>query len=142
MRKIVILSALGVLALAVPAQATPQYVPAHPHGHSCTPHSVGYNAWGVLVSSSLTADENGRYSGTIEVNVKRANHGAATGDQTYTLTAAKVKFHHGVDPNAPAAGSRVRVHGKVTKLNKHCPTEGFTPTVTVRRVDIHVPKQP
>jgi hypothetical protein len=142
MRKIVVLalSVLGVLALAGPAQAGPQY--ASPHGHSCSPHSVGYNAWGTLVSSSLTVDADGRYSGTIEVDVKRANHGGATGVQTYTLTAARVKFHNGVDPNAPAPGSRVRVHGKVTKLNKHCSTEGFTPTITVRRVDIHVPKQP
>jgi hypothetical protein len=142
MRKIVILSALGVLgalALAGPAQAV-TYTPAN--SHSCTPHSVGFNAWGTLVSSSLTADANGRYSGTIEVDVKRANHGAPTGDQTFTLVAAKVKFHHGVDPNAPAPGSRVKVHGKVTKLAKHCPKEGFTPTVTVKRVDIHVPKQP
>jgi hypothetical protein len=74
------------------------------------------------------------------VNVTRANHHAATGDQTFTLAGARVKFHHGVDPTAPAPGSRVKLHGKVTKLSKHCPTEGFTPTITVKKVDIAQPK--
>jgi hypothetical protein len=139
MRKIVILSALGLLALAVPAQAT-HYSPAPPT-HSCLPHSAGYNASGTLVSASLTPAGKGRYNGTLEVNVTKANHHAPTGDQTFTLVAAKVKFHHGVDPTAPAPGSRVKLHGKITKLSKHCPQEGFTPTITVKKVDIHQPKQ-
>jgi hypothetical protein len=98
---------------------------------------VGYNASGTLVNASLTAEENGRYSGTIEVNVTKANHHGSTGDQTFTLTAARVKFHDGVNATAPAPGSRVKLHGKITKLSKHCPSEGFTPTVTVKKVDIN-----
>jgi hypothetical protein len=138
MKKIAVLGTLGVLALVVSAQAAPHYSPAPPSpgSHRCLPHSVGYNASGALVSASLTAEEHGRYSGTLEVNLARANHRAPTGDQTFTLAAAKVKFHHGVDPTAPATGSRVKLHGKITKLSKHCPTEGFTPTITVKKVDI------
>jgi hypothetical protein len=141
MRKIAVLGVLGALALVVPVQASPHYsTPASPHAHNCTPHNVGYNAWGTLVNSALTADGNGRYSGTIEVNVTKANHHASTGDQTFTLTGARVKFHHGVDSTAPAPGSRVKLHGKITKLSKHCSTDGFTPTITVKKVDIHQPK--
>src|SRR4051794_7688797 len=103
MKKIAILSVLGLLALAVPAQATTEYTPAPsppphkpkpPHGpkaphkpkgpHKCQPHSVGYNATGTLVSAALTpAAKDGRYDGTIEVTVTRANHHAATGAQTF-----------------------------------------------------------
>jgi hypothetical protein len=32
----------------------------------------------------------------------------------------------------------VKLHGKITKLSKHCPTEGFTPTITVKKVDIRL----
>lgn len=138
MKKIAALGVLGLLALVVPAQAAPHYSPASPPGsHRCATHKSGYNATGTLVSESLTADGNGRYSGTIEVNVAKANHHAPTGDQTFTLTGAKVKFHHGVDSTAPASGSRVKLHGKITQLsNKHCSSSGFTPTVTVSKVDI------
>jgi hypothetical protein len=144
MKKVAILGAFAILALALvgPAQAKKvPYEPSGPSGKSCTPRSVGYNATGTLVSSSLTPDGNGRYSGTIEVDVTRANHKAPTGTQTYTLVAARVKFHKGVDAEAPAAGSRVKVHGKITKLGKRCPTEGFTPAITVRKVDVRQAKQ-
>jgi hypothetical protein len=163
MRKIAILSVLGLLALAIPAQAT-DYTPAPspPHGpkphkpkphkpkphtpkapHKCLPHSVGYNASGTLVSAALTPAGKGRYSGTVEVTVTKANHHAPTGAQTLTLASARVKFHHGVDSTAPASGSRVKLHGKITQLSKHCPQEGFTPAITVKKIDIHQPaKQP
>lgn len=163
MKKIVILSVLGLLALAVPAQATTEYTPAPappphkpkpPHGpkgphnpkapHKCQPYSVGYNATGTLVSAALTpAAGKGRYDGTIEVTVAKANHHAPTGTQTYTLVSARVRFHHGVDPAAPAPGSRVKLHGKITQLSRHCSQDGFTPVITVKKVDIrHAPEQP
>jgi hypothetical protein len=107
-----------------------------PRSHRCVPHSVGYNAVGALISAALTAGPHGRFSGTLEVNVAKGNHHAPTGVQTLTLTGARVKFHHGVDPTVPAPGSRVKLHGKITKLSKHCPAEGFTPRITVKKVDI------
>jgi hypothetical protein len=145
MKRIAILGVLGLLALVVTAPAaakhSPTYSPTPPPGsHKCVPHNVGYNAVGTLINSALTAEENGRYSGTLEVNLAKANHHAPTGEQTFTLTSARVKFHHGVDPTAPAPGSRVKLHGKITKLSKHCPTEGFTPTITVKKVDIRQAK--
>lgn len=160
MKKIAILGVLGLLAFAVPAMAT-EYVPAPPpphkpkpphgpkapHGpkgpHKCQPHSVGYNARGTLVSASLTpAAGKGRYDGTIEVTVSKANHRASTGAQTYTLASARVKFHHGVDSTAPAPGSRVKLHGKITQLSRHCPQEGFTPAITVKKVDLRQAPEP
>lgn len=161
MRKIAMLAALCGFAVAVPAQADKPAHPARPahpahpahpsdpskpdhqsNPHKCVAHSVGYNASGTLVKATLTKLADGRYSGTIEVNVARANHKAATGDQTFTLTDARVKFHHGVDATNPAPGSRVGLHGKVTQLPHSCSTTGFTPTITVKNVDIRTPAKP
>jgi hypothetical protein len=137
MKKISVIATLALLTMVVSAEAAPKYTPAPPpKSHRCLPHSVGYNASGALVSESLTAEEHHRYSGTLEVDLARTNHKAPTGDQTFTLTAVKIKFHHGVDSTSPAPGSRVKLHGKITALAKHCPTEGFTPTTTVKKVDI------
>jgi hypothetical protein len=137
MKKIAALAALSLLALAVPAQGAPHSKsPPPPGSHRCAPHNTGYNATGTLVSASLTPEEHNRYGGTLEVDLARANHRAPTGDQTFTLSAARVRFHRGVDSTSPAAGSRVKLHGKVTALAKRCPSEGFTPTVTVGKVDI------
>jgi hypothetical protein len=114
-----------------------KYLPHQPPGsRRCLPHRVGYNAVGSLVSTALTAEEGGRYSGMLEVDIHRANHHASTGDQTFTLAGGRVKFHHGVDPTTPAPGSRVKLHGKISKRSKHGPAEGFTPTITVIKVDI------
>jgi hypothetical protein len=104
------------------------------------PEAVGFKSAGALVSASLTQLPDGRYDGTLEANVTRANHRSGTGDQTYTLTDAKVRFHHGVDPTAPATGDRVKTRGKITKLPRHCDQTGFTPTLTIKRVDIKHPK--
>lgn len=148
MKKIAILGVLSALVLAVPVAQAVTYEPAppppkphKPNSHKCKPHSVGYNATGTLIASSLSASgKKGRYDGTLEVQVKRANHRGLTGDQTFTLSSARVVFHHGVNADDPAVGSRVKLHGKVTQLAKKCPTDGFTPTVTIRKVDIRQPK--
>jgi hypothetical protein len=102
----------------------------------CKAHSEGYNATGTLVSASLVPQGGHRYNGTIVVNVARANHGAPTGSQTFTLTDAKVFFHDGVNPAGPAVGSEVGLHGKITELPKGCSTGGFTPTITIKRVGL------
>ncbi len=102
----------------------------------CVARAVGFNASGTLLEAMLTAGARSRYDGTISVKVTRANHGAPKGDQTYTLTGVRVRFGEGVDAAAPAVGSRVKISGKITKLAKKCPTEGFEPTVTVTRVHV------
>jgi hypothetical protein len=153
MRKLAVLTVLAVVGVVGVAQADkpphPQHPghpahpahPAKPHPKSCAARSEGYNASGTLVSASLSrAAGRHRYNGTIEVNLTRANHRSATGDQTFTLTDARVIFHHGVNATAPAAGSRVGLHGKITELRRGCSTTDFSPTVTVHDVDIRKAK--
>lgn len=145
MKRLALVSAVMAFAIVVPAQAKKPAHPSHPSngnagmgkGHSCMPRNEGYNASGVLMSATLTpATKKGHYDGTITVDVMRANHRAMSGSQTFTLTDARVRFGKGVSSTAPAAGSRVRLHGKITALPHGCSSTGFTPTITIRNVEI------
>ncbi len=72
------------------------------------------------------------------MNVKRANHHGATGSQTYTVDNGRVRFYdanHDHAADTPKAGDRVKVKGRITRLGKKCDSSGFTPTVTIRRVE-------
>jgi hypothetical protein len=144
MKKVVVLAVLGAVAVAAPAQAAkPSKPPKPPKPPACTPHKKGYSASGTLIAASLTPVGHGRYNGTIEVDVTKASDHAPRGDQTFTLTNTRVKFHHGVNHAAPAAGSRVKLHGRTTELPRGCSTAGFAPTITLDKVDISpTPRQP
>ncbi len=155
MHKVVLFIVLFATALALPAQAKPPGPhPSHPaKSHKCVPHAVGYRASGTLVSESLTQTAGAttpktgddRYSGTITVDVTKANHHAPKGEQTYTLAAVRVKFYdrdHNHAPDQPQAGDRVKLSGKITKLPKKCDQSGFTATITVHKVDFKHPKPP
>jgi len=140
MKKLAALAVLALIGVVGPAQADKTKPPKTPA--MCVPNTEGFKASGMLILAALTAQGHGRYNGGLEVKVTKANHRAPTGDQTYTLTDARVKFHHGVSANAPASGSRVKLSGTITELpNKHCPTGGFTPTITVKKVDIKPAKK-
>jgi hypothetical protein len=103
---------------------------------------VGYNASGTLKTWGLAkAVDDGRYDGTITVTLTRANHKAPIGDQPFTVTDARVIFHEGVNSTTPAGGSRVGLHGKITQLPHSCST-GFTPIVTIKKVDIRTATKP
>src|SRR3954471_17663104 len=175
MKKVTLFAGIAAVAIAVPAQANDQH-PNHgkkdkppgqakehkaPHAQhegsakkSCAkPKSVGYNARGTLVSSTLTQTKgqdtakrgDDRWSGTVTVNVTKANHKAPKGEQTFTLTDARVRFadaDHNHVADTPKAGDRVKLHGKITKLRHGCDTTGFTPQVTVRSVRFSAPKAP
>jgi hypothetical protein len=112
--------------------------PTSPSTTPCVAHSEGYDATATLIAAgtSLTPQGHGRYSGTIVVNVTKVKHHATAGDQTFTLTNARVKFHHGVTPSTLADGQRIKLHGKITELPKHCSTVGFTPGITIKKVYI------
>jgi hypothetical protein len=151
MKRIAALAALAVVGVIAPAQAdkpkppTPPKPhmpkPGKPHPSRCVAHRAGYRASGTLLMATLVPQGHRRYSGTLEVAVTRANHHSPTGDQTYTLTNARVTFHHGVNVAAPAPGSRVQLTGKITQLPAHCASKGFTPTITVKKVDIRTAKK-
>jgi hypothetical protein len=140
MRKILLSAVAGAALAVVPAiAAKPTTTPNHPEHPAkakgrCKPkHVVGFNAKGTLIASNLTQTQgvatttdtsDDRYSGTVEVNVTHANHKAPTGDQTYTLTDAKVSFYNdvnGVPVTTPAVGDIVHVHGKIGHAPKKCP---------------------
>jgi hypothetical protein len=157
MKRFALLLAVMAFAIVVPAQAKNPAHPSHPahpahpshpshpsqgstgkgQAPSCTARNEGYNASGTLMSAALTpAAKKGHYDGTITVDVTRANHKAPTGTQTFTLKDARVRFGKGVSSTAPAAGSRVRLHGKMTVLPHGCASTGLTPTITIRKVEI------
>ena len=153
MKTLAVIGVLAAAAMVAPAQAAkpdnggkgkpaarPDKRDKPAKKDRCAPRAVGFNATGTLVSAALTAGEPRRFDGTLVVSVTRANHGAPKGEQTYTLADARVKFRRGVDAAAPAAGSRVKLHGTITRLAKRCPAEAFTPTVTVRNVEIAAAK--
>jgi hypothetical protein len=140
MIRILTVAILAMAATAAGAQAHPPKPKPKPHhAHDCTtPRSVGFHASGTLVAQALTqtagADtstrRDDRYSGTLTVDLKRANHRAPKGVQTYTLDNDRVHFAHGA---APKAGDRVKLYGKLTRARKGC-TEPATPAVDLRRV--------
>jgi hypothetical protein len=142
----IILGLAGALAIAIPAAAKTH--PTGTHGssgthptqsHKCTAHSVGYTAYGKLVSWSLTKNTNGSYSGSLVVSVTKANHhakGAKGSSVTYTVTNAHVTLGHGVT-TPPAAGSKVKLIGKITTVTKKCPYA--IGTTTIRKIVVHAP---
>jgi hypothetical protein len=137
MKKLAALAALAAIATVGTAQAEKPKPSKPSKPAACTPNTEGFKASGPLIVATLTAEGHGRYGGTIEINVTKANHGAPRGDQTFPLSHARVKFHHGVSATEPAAGSRVKISGTITELsNKHCTSGGFTPTITVKKLDI------
>jgi hypothetical protein len=150
MKRLTIAAATVAALSAVPAQAN-EHHPRSAHARDCTPHAVGYHAAGTLVSQSLTQTagvttatrRDDRYSGDVTVDLKRANHGAPTNTQTFTLVDARVKFYdanHDGTADQPTAGDRVQLYGKVTKLRRRCDPTGFTPQVTVNRVQFKAPR--
>jgi hypothetical protein len=150
MKRLLISAGLAAaLVAAVPAQAhtghaKPDKVKPQ-RAAKCKVRTVGFNARGVLVSSSLvqTAGQatpkrgDDRYSGSVEVDVKKANHGVAKGVQTFTVADRRVKLYDANadgTPDQPKAGDVVKLHGKVTRLRNRCDASGFTPAVTVKQV--------
>src|SRR5689334_7766421 len=83
--------------------------------HRCNAHSVGFDASGRLVSQALAPAGDRRWSGTLTVDVARANHGAPTGTQTYTLDLARAR-----SGATPRPGDRVKLHGKLTRVQPGC----------------------
>ena len=134
-----------------PAASEKPAKPAKPG--KCTPRAVGFNATGTLVAQALTqsagadtpARDDDRYRGTVTVKITKANHKAPTGEQVYTLENDRVNFADADEDNvadAPKAGDRVKVQGKITRLAKKCDASAFTPTTDVRKVSFKAAKAP
>ncbi len=127
MKKIAVVAAAVAVGIVVPAQAAkPPKKPTPPKKPvTCKANKEGFRASGTLVMINST---------TITVTVKKANHHAPTGVQTYTLGTAKVKYH-GVSSTAPPSGSRVKLSGTIMITHKKgCPNPM---PITLKKVDIN-----
>jgi hypothetical protein len=147
MRRILICTTAIVAVIAVPAQAREKPAKAPTN---CV-KTVGFNAKGTLVEQALTQTAGGdttdkgddRYSGTLTVTVTKANHKGLKGEREFTLTNGRVNWYDANDDgtdDAPAAGDRVGLHGKLTRLRKRCDAADFEPTTTLRKVDFKAAK--
>ncbi len=129
MKKIAVVAAAVAVGIVVPAQAAkPPKQPTPPKTPvTCKANKEGFRASGTLVGINSTTM-------MITVNVKKANHHAPTGNQTYSLSTAKVKYH-GVSSTAPPVGSRVKLSGTVMITHKKgCPNPM---PITLKKVDIN-----
>jgi hypothetical protein len=145
-----LVAAASTLAIAVPAAA------AHPgnsdhgargdhssHSHKCQTHNVAYVESGTVDSatpSTLAANPDGTWSGTLVVDVARTNHRAkADKNSTVTYTFANAKLRVVFDGGATgfAAGERVQLIGKLAAVAKKCTTATPAPAPAFRMVVVH-----
>jgi len=145
MKSIAVLGALALLVAAIvaPAQAkSPKPKPASPKP-KCVAHAVSYQVSGTLsAAGALTANSDGTYSGSLTVLVTKTNDHAKTDKHTtrsYALSNAHVSFGQGVSTTAPAAGSRVNLHGTITTEPKKC--GAFAPTITITKAGLRSAKK-
>jgi hypothetical protein len=138
-------------ALALPAIAGAHGKPTdEPAGqpktsHRCAAHKVAYVASGVLAAPATltqakgadtpadTADD--RYTGTLSVTVTRANPHAKDVATPVTVQANDIRLHDGVTAT-PAAGTRVRLIGKITNVSKRCSDQSVAAAVTIRKATL------
>jgi hypothetical protein len=154
MHKVVLLVTVLATTTVVPADAKAPRPDQPPHpakSHKCRPHNTGFKASGTLVTATITqtagsttterADD--RYSGSVTVDVTKANHHAPKGAQTYALVTVRLKFYdrdHNDVADQPQAGDRVKIKGKITQLPKKCDASGFSPTIKARKVEFKSPR--
>jgi hypothetical protein len=140
----------ALCALALPAAAV-----AHDHpgkdqkaGHRCKVHRVAYIASGTLAAPATLTQTRGadtpdnaaddRYSGTLSVTITRPNHHAKTTPSPVSVTVADIRLRKGVTAT-PAAGTRVKLVGKITKVARGCDATGAG-VITARKAILRAPK--
>jgi hypothetical protein len=136
--------AVAVPALAHPGPATHPTKPSHPsHSHRCAPHKAAYVESGTVdatTASTLAKNADGTWTGTLVVDVTRANH-HAKGDKkttvtvTFTSATLHVKFDGGT--TGFTAGERVKLIGKLATVAKKCPALSPPATPVFRMVVVH-----
>ncbi|HEY1523403.1 MAG TPA: hypothetical protein VGF70_10365 [Solirubrobacteraceae bacterium] len=143
--KLGMLAAAGAMAVVAPAAAHPG---GNPHGqpsgsHKCQPHNRAYVEAGTVDSSTastLAQNSDGTWSGTLVVDVTRANH-AARADEgqtvTYTFDSATVRVAFDGGATGLAAGERIKLIGKLATVAKMCPAPTTAPVPAFKRVVVH-----
>jgi hypothetical protein len=159
MKRTALAVAVGLMGVsALPAAAHPTgHSSNHSRGAGCNPRTVAYRVHGTYTMSDLTKDlTTGTYSGTtIELTETSANRHARNAqspftatkgaDMTFDITGANVTVADEVDtaggPTAGPPADRVMVKGTITVLHRNCSTDGFTQTVTIKRVVVTPPSE-
>lgn len=132
-------AASAAVAVAVPAAAHPGK-PDHPsNSHKCKAHNVAYVESGTIDSTtpSTLAETDGTWSGTLVVDVTRANHWAK-GDKTktvpYTFTDSTLRVRLDGGATGFTAGDSIHLIGKLPVVPKKCSTTSDTPSTPVFRM--------
>jgi hypothetical protein len=107
------------------------------------PHSVGYLESGIVdgtTGSTLTVNPDDTWSGTLVVDVTRANHWAKADrgtTATYTFTNAKLTVRFDAGTTSFAAGERVKLIGKLAAVAGGCTAIAPVPSPSFRMVVVH-----
>ncbi len=145
--KIGMLAAAGAMAVAVPAAAHPGNPNGHGQGgsqsHKCQAHNRAYVEAGTVdsvTSSTLAQNSDGTWSGTLVVDVTRANHAAkADKGQTVTYTFDSAAMRVALDGGATGftMGERVKLIGKLATVAKKCTVPSTAPAPVFKRIVVH-----
>jgi hypothetical protein len=141
-KQLVLLASIAAIALA----ATAQVGSAATKSHKCVAHTVAYVAHGTYVASSPTLTKGMWGPGSLEIILQSANRhfkkangvtikkSAKGTDVTFMVSnTAKVTFAKGL--TTIAKGDRITVIGSITQRSGKC-TGTFTPTVTIRKIEV------
>jgi hypothetical protein len=146
-RKLVTLvAAASTLAVAVPAAAHPgpsDHPGSRPaQSHKCSAHKVAYVESGTVGAAASTLAENpdGTWSGTLVVDVTKANHWARADKRTtvtYTFTNATLRVRFDGVATGFLTGERVKLIGKLAAVGKKCTALSPAPAPVFRMVVVH-----
>lgn len=150
-----LVTAASALAIAVPAGAHPGNA-NHPESgkrpsganhlsqsHRCKPHDVAYVEAGTVDSSTastLAANADGTWSGTLVVDVTSTNHWAKPDKGTtvsYTFNNVKLRVRFDGATTGFTAGERVKLIGKLATVAKKCTALSPAATPAFRWVVVH-----
>jgi hypothetical protein len=113
------------------------------HSHKCQAHNRAYVESGTVDSttpSTLAQNSDGTWSGTLVLDVNRANR-AARADRgqtvTYTFTSATLDVVFDGGTTGFNAGEQVRLIGKIAATPKKCTAPSSAATPVFKRVVVH-----
>lgn len=145
MKKLALVVSIAGIVVAVAAQTGS----AATKSHKCSTHRVSYIAHGTYVTSSPTLTKGTWGPGSLEIVLQSANHhfkrangvtikkSAKGTDATFMVgNTATVTLAKGL--TAVAKRDPITVLGTITERSGKC-TGTFTPTVTVRKIDVRKP---
>jgi hypothetical protein len=155
-----LVASAAAIGVAFPAAAHPQNSNPHAaaHGgnqthagakghrassHKCQAHNVAYVESGTIdpaTASTLAANSDGTWSGTLVIDVTKGNHHAKADigkTVTYTLSNAKLRVRLDDGATGFSAGERVKVIAKIAAVAGKCTVAGPAATPVLKTVVVH-----